>query len=165
MFAGLVFAAIVFAAASSGALFKPDDWYFALRKPSWTPPPIAFPIVWSVLYIAIAVAGWLVWREAGVSAALVAWGLQIVLNAAWSWLFFGLRRVGVAFAEVIALLASIVAFIVLAQPVSSAAALLFLPYLVWVATAAALNLRILQLNPRSWRQNVGRSAIKGETVV
>lgn len=163
MLAGLVFAIIVFAAASSGAFFKPDEWYAGLRKPSWTPPPIAFPIVWTTLYLMIAAAGWLVWREAGMSAPLAAWAVQIVLNAMWSWFFFGLRRPALAFVEVVVLLASIVVFIVLAQPVSATAALLFVPYLAWVATAAALNLRILQLNPRRWGYDAERSSIRGET--
>lgn len=157
------FAAVVFAAACSGALFKPDDWYFDLRKPSWTPPPIAFPIVWTVLYVAIGVAGWLVWREAGWSLAIAVWGVQIVLNAAWSWLFFGLKRMDLAFVDVVALLTSIVGFIVLAQPILATASFLFLPYLVWVAAAAALNLRVLQLNPSVWRGGRIERTLTGES--
>lgn len=163
MTAGITFTLIVLAAASTGAAFKPDQWYFQLRKPSWTPAPMVFPIVWTVLYVAIAVAGWLVWKKAGWSAALFAWVLQIVLNAAWSWVFFGLRRVGLAFVDVIALVAAVVAFIVLAQPISSTAALLFVPYLAWVCTAAALNLRVLQLNPSVWRGGWVERAFTGGT--
>ena len=145
--AGVVFAALVLCAAATGGLFKPGPWYERLAKPGWTPPNWAFPVVWTILYIAIAYAGWLVWREAGWSLALALWGLQLVLNAAWSWLFFGLRRMSWAMADVTAMILAVLAFIVVAHPISPTAALLFLPYLAWVVTAAALNLRVMQLNP------------------
>ena len=161
MISGIVFAALVFAAASSGAAFKPTEWYFQLRKPSWTPPPLVFPIVWTILYTGIAIAGWLVWQEAGLSLAIVAWGVQLVLNAAWSWMFFGLKRLGLAFIDVLALLASIVVFIVASQPISPTASLLFVPYLIWVTTAATLNLRVLQLNPSVWRGDAFERMLTG----
>ena len=133
--------------ASTGAIFKPGAWYEGLAKPSWTPPDWAFPVVWSVLYIFIAGAGWLVWREAGWSLALGVWTLQLLLNGAWSWLFFGLRRMDLAFVDVALLWLCIAAFIMLAWPMSTIAALLFLPYLVWVSVAAALNLTVWRMNP------------------
>lgn len=153
---------LVMLTASSGALFKPDRWYDELRKPSWTPSPWVFPVVWTVLYLAIAVAGWLVWREAGWSGAIAIWGLQLALNAAWSGLFFGLKRVGLAFVDVVALQATIVLFIVWAQPISWIASVLFVPYLVWVTTAAALNLRVLQMNPRVWSGGRFERLLTGE---
>lgn len=145
--AALTIAVLVIVTASSGAIFKPGDWYDGLRKPGWTPPDWVFPVVWSILYLAIAAAGWLVWREAGLGLPLVLWGAQLVFNAAWSWLFFGLHRMDLAFTDVIGLWLSIVGFIVVAFPVSPVAAGLFIPYLVWVTTAAALNKRVLDLNP------------------
>ena len=79
----------VFLAAASGAFFKPGEWYESLNKPGWTPPDWAFPVVWTILYIFIAFAGWVVLRDAPWSAAIVIWFVQIAVNGAWSWLFFG----------------------------------------------------------------------------
>ena len=155
--AGWVFAALVLAAASTGAVFKPGAWYEELRKPAWTPPNWAFPVVWTTLYIMIAVAGWLVWREAGWSLPIVFWGAQLALNAAWSWLFFGLKRMDWAMGEVSLLILSVLAFIVSAHEISTIASLLFIPYLAWVVVAAALNLRVLQLNPTA-TENAARLA-------
>ncbi len=147
----IVFAVLVFAAAATGGIFPPGDWYRSLTKPSWTPPDWMFPVVWTVLYIMIAWAGVLVWRADGFGPAIIAWGLQLVLNAAWSWLMFGRRQIGVALVDAGGMLAAIVAFMVLAWPIDSTASLLFVPYLAWVATAFFLNLRILQLNPGAGR--------------
>ena len=143
-----VFLLLNFAAASSGAFFRPDLWYANLRKPSWTPPNWAFPIVWSVLFCAIAVSGWLVWEAAGLSAwpALVLYALHLLVNAAWSFLFFGLKRLDWAMIEVICLWAMIVMVLVAFYPFSALAALLLVPYLAWVTIAALLNFRLLQLN-------------------
>lgn len=143
----VVFLGLVMAAASSGMLFKPGEWYRRLKKPNWTPPDIAFPIVWTVLYLMIAVAGWLVWREQSV-AALIFWGLQLILNALWSYLFFGQRRMDLALADVSLLWLSVAAFIVIAWPLSTTAALLFVPYLLWVSIAANLNRAVRKMNPQ-----------------
>lgn len=145
----LTFAAfflIVLAAASTGAFFKPDEWYENLHKPSWTPPDWLFPIAWSVLYFMIAVAGWLVWSIDPTHPAMVLWAAQLVLNAAWSWLFFGRRDMASALADVGTLWLAIAGFIVLAWPISPVASALFAPYLVWVSFAAALNYRVWRLN-------------------
>ncbi len=151
-----LFLLLCFAAATTGAVFKPGAWYDSLSKPSWTPPDWLFPVAWSVLYVMIAVSAWLVWREAGLAGAavpLAVWGVQLVLNAAWSWIFFGLRRMDLAFAEVVGLWLSIAACIVLFAPISPTAAALMAPYLVWVSFAAALNLAVWQRN----RHAVGRT--------
>jgi tryptophan-rich sensory protein len=145
----IIFFALVAIAASSGALFKPGPWYERLEKPSWNPPDWVFPVVWTILYIFIAFAGWLVWSETGIGAAIIVWGIQLVLNAIWSALFFGLKRMDVAFVEVTALWTSIVVFIVLAWPVSTLAALLFVPYLAWVSTAALLNWTVWKMNSKA----------------
>lgn len=144
-----VFVALCVATASTGALFQPGAWYETLDKPSWTPPNWSFGVIWTVLYVMIAVAGWLVWREAGIGAAMVFWGLQLVLNGAWSWLFFGRRRMDLAMVDVIALWLAIAIFIVLAWPISTWAALLFVPYLVWVSLAATLNRSVWRRNPQA----------------
>lgn len=145
----LMFMVLCVATASTGAVFQPGAWYEALAKPAWTPPNWAFPVVWTALYIMIALAGWLVWRETGLSAAIVFWGLQLVLNGAWSWLFFGRRRMDLAMIDVSLLWASIAIFILLAWPVSIWAGLLFVPYLVWVSIAAMLNLTVWRMNPQA----------------
>jgi benzodiazapine receptor len=142
-----VFIGVVFLAAASGAVFKPGPWYEELQKPSWTPPNWAFPVVWTLLYIMIAYAGWSVWSKVGWSLPIAFWALQIVLNAAWSWLFFALRRMDLALVDVGLLWLTIAGFIVTAWPVSPIAALLFVPYLAWVTTAGLLNRAVQQLNP------------------
>lgn len=143
----LVFIMIVIGVAASGAIFMPGEWYRSLNKPSWTPPSWLFAPAWSLLYLMIAVAGWLVWRAAGIGPALGVWALNLVFNAAWSWLMFGRRQIAVALVDAFAMLATILVFIVLAWPISSTAAWLFVPYLAWVSFAAALNANILKRNP------------------
>lgn len=148
MFSLVVFIALVAAAAITGGQFMPGEWYAQLAKPSWTPPNWLFGPVWTVLYVAIAAAGWLVWRgERRAALPLALWVAQIVLNAAWSWLFFGLHRPGTAFAEIVVLLATIVGFAIAAWPVSRTASLLFVPYALWVGFASALNFAVWRLNP------------------
>lgn len=143
----IIIAILVLATASTGAMFKPGEWYQELRRPSWTPPNWAFPLVWSILYIAIGVAGWLVWEAQGMGLAMMLWLAQLILNAAWSWLFFGRKRMDLAFVDVCLLFLAVVAFMLAAAPVSQTAALLFLPYAAWVATAATLNRAVWRLNP------------------
>ncbi|WP_135212080.1 TspO/MBR family protein [Vitreimonas flagellata] len=143
-----IFFVASFAAASTGAVFRPGAWYASLRKPKWTPPNWAFPVVWSVLFCAIAVSGWLVWEAAGLAAwpALALFGAHLVVNAAWSFLFFGLKRLDLAMVEVVCLWLAIAALIAVFAPISATAAVLLVPYLAWVSVAAMLNLRLLQLN-------------------
>lgn len=145
----LVFVGLVVTAASTGILFQPGKWYASLDKPSWTPPDWAFGPVWSVLYVMIAVAGWLVWGEPGAGAAMGFWVVQLVLNALWSYFFFGRRRMDIAFADVVGMWLSIAGFAIAAYPVSPTASLLFLPYLLWVTIAGALNLSVWRRNPHA----------------
>jgi translocator protein len=145
--AAVVFVIIVLAAASSGAIFKPGAWYDGLRKPSWTPPNWAFPVVWTILYLFIGYAGWLVWTEAGWALPVVLWGIQMIANALWSFFFFGIRRMDLALVDVGILWLSIALFILAAWPVAPLASLLFVPYLVWVSAAAMLNHSVRSLNP------------------
>lgn len=142
----LVFLALCALAASSGAAFSPGPWYATLAKPSWTPPAWVFPVVWTTLYFLIAVAGWLVYRAQGMGPLLWLWGVQLALNGAWSYIMFGTHRIGAAFAELIILWLSVAAFTVLAWWPVNTAALLFLPYLLWVTMAGALNYQVWRLN-------------------
>lgn len=142
------FLALNFAAASSGAIFRPGEWYASLAKPSWTPPNWAFPVVWSILFLMNAVSGWLVWQAAGqtASGALGLYVLSLILNASWSAVFFGLHRMVLGFVNVSLIWLSIVAVALAFWPISPVAAALQLPYLVWVTIAAALNFTVARMN-------------------
>lgn len=146
-----VFVLANLAAASSGAVFRPGDWYAALAKPPWTPPNWAFPVTWSVLFVLNAVSGWLVWMTGGADAVwpLALYGVSLAINPSWSGVFFGLRRMGLGFVIVAMLWLSIAAVMAAFAPVSSLAAGMLAPYLLWVTIASALNLRVWQLNPQA----------------
>lgn len=152
VFFGFLVAA--FLAAGIGGLFTGPgvrDWYPALAKPAWTPPAWIFGPVWAMLYLCIAGAGFLAWRRAGFGGAklaMVLFAVQLLLNAAWSWVFFGLRQPGWAFAEIVLLWAAILATTAALFRLSNWPGLLFVPYLLWVTFAAALNFAI-------WRANRG----------
>jgi translocator protein len=125
-----------------------DTWYARLAKPSWTPPGSLFGPVWTALYLAMAVAAWLVSRKAGLTSPPIRWFvLQLALNAAWSWLFFGLRRPDIAFVDIVLLWSAILATMIAFRPWSMTAFLLLTPYLAWVSFATALNFAIWRLNP------------------
>lgn len=143
----LPFLAIVSAIALSGALYMPGSWYATLNKPSWTPPDWLFGPAWTALYLMIAIAGWLVWRSEGMGPALGVWALNLVFNGLWSWLMFRRHRIDWALVDAVAMLVTIVAFIILSRTSNPTAALLFVPYLVWVGFATILNFAILQRNP------------------
>jgi translocator protein len=146
------FLLLCFASAGLGATMTSSSvttWYQTLTKPTWNPPDWIFGPVWSVLYLMIAVAGWLVWRKGPAENVLRVWTpylAQLALNTAWSGIFFGLRQPGWAFVEVLLLWLSIVATMVVFAPRSKVAAFLFAPYLAWVSFAAFLNLTIWRLN-------------------
>ncbi|MGE3822270.1 MAG: TspO/MBR family protein [Isosphaeraceae bacterium] len=147
------FLGICYAVAALGGLWTSGSvtsWYPGLNKPSWTPPNWLFGPVWSLLYTMMAVAAWLVWRrgegrEAKVGLSL--FGTQLLLNLAWSGLFFGLQRPDLGLLDMGALWVAILATAVSFLRVSPVAAGLMLPYLAWVSYAAALNFAIWRLNP------------------
>ncbi len=125
------------------------EWYAGLRKPSWTPPAGVFGPVWTLLYITMGIAAWLVWRKEGWAGAVVPLALfavQLALNLAWSGIFFGLRQPGWAFLEIVLLWGAIVATMVAFFRVVPAAGWLLAPYLLWVTFAAALNFAVWSLN-------------------
>ena len=126
-----------------------DGWYTTLNKPAWNPPDSVFGPVWTTLFILMAFAAWLVWKQEGIQAAAVPmtlFGIQLVLNASWSWIFFGMHQPGWAFAEIVVLWLTIVATAVVFFRRSKPAGWLLMPYLAWVSFAAVLNFRIWQLN-------------------
>lgn len=145
---GWLFAA--FAAAAVGAVASVDapSFYAQLNKPSWAPPAGVFGPVWTVLYALMGVAAWLVWRSPGPKrAALTLFGAQLAANALWSWLFFAWHRGAVAAVEILVLLALIVAMIVAFWRISRLAALLMVPYLLWVSFASVLTWVVWRSNP------------------
>jgi len=141
--------AVTAAAATIGSQFLPGEWYVSLNKPDWNPPGWVFAPVWTVLYLLMAIAAWLVWRAAGLAGARLALGcylLQLALNAAWSWLFFGRQSIGGALADIILLWILIVATALLFRKHSRTAAALLVPYLLWVSFATVLNFTLWRLN-------------------
>jgi translocator protein len=139
-----------FAAAALGALFPPGEWYAGLRKPAWNPPNWIFGPVWTALYAMMAAAAWLVWRRGGFAAQrgpLTLFVVQLLLNAVWTPLFFGLRQPALAFAEMLLLWCAITATILAFRRVQALASALLLPYLAWVTFAALLNFTLWRLNP------------------
>ena len=143
---------LCFAAAAIGAVASANagSFYVQLTRPDWAPPPWLFAPVWTLLYTLMAVAAWLVWRAAGFKEARVALTLfvvQLAANALWTWIFFGWRQGGLAFAEIVLLLGLIIATAVSFRRHSALAAALLLPYLAWVLFATALTLSTWRLNP------------------
>jgi translocator protein len=142
--------AVSFVAAWIGSRFMPGEWYVSLVKPSWNPPNWVFAPVWSVLYILMGVAAWLVWRQAGFTGfggvALRLFIVQLALNALWSHLFFGLHRPDLAFLDIVGLWVAILAVVLMFWRVNAVAGTLMLPYLAWVGFASYLNYVIWRLN-------------------
>lgn len=141
---------VVTAAVGAAATVDAGAFYGQLVQPAWAPPSWLFGPVWTVLYLAMGIAAWLVWRtpEPGrVRPALALFLVQLVLNGLWSWLFFGWRLGGWAFADIVILWFLIVATGIAFWRVRRAAGWLLLPYLLWVSFALVLNYTMWQLNP------------------
>lgn len=139
---------LVAAVAFFGSRFAPGPWYEALAKPAWNPPNWLFGPAWTTLYALMALAAWKVWIAVGrVDRALALYGLQLLLNGLWSWLFFGLQRIDLALLDILALWLLVLATLVLFWRRDRLAGILMVPYLLWLSFAAALNLAIWQLNP------------------
>lgn len=143
---------ITFAAAAIGGWATADavtTWYPTLAKPAWNPPAWLFGPAWTLLYLLMAFAAWLVWLRRGVPGAMPALSLyliQLVLNAAWSVVFFGLRQPGWAFVEIVALWVAIALTLRAFWKVQPAAGALLVPYLAWVTFASALNFTLWRMN-------------------
>ena len=140
------------AAGAIGSVATVDaipTWYAALRKPAWNPPNWVFGPVWTTLYLLMGGSAWLVWRRAGWTGAkvgLLLFVVQLLLNAAWSLVFFGMQRPGWAFVEIVVLWLAIAGTLQRFWVVRPAAGALLVPYLAWVTFAAALNFAIWRLN-------------------
>ncbi len=129
-----------------GSRFPPGEWYEALEKPSFNPPGWVFAPVWTLLYVLMGIAAWLVWKEQGFSPAVILFISQLVLNALWSYLFFGANRPDLAFFEIVVLWVLILLTMVLFWKARTPAGALLVPYLLWVSFASVLNFSLWRLN-------------------
>ncbi|MGM0587576.1 MAG: TspO/MBR family protein [Bacteroidota bacterium] len=141
----IIWLAICFGVAYLGAMVSPgiasSDWYDSLRKPVWRPPNWLFGPVWTTLYTMMAVAMWLVWRKVrfAIDPLPYYWfGIQLILNLLWSWLFFKYHWLGLATLEILLLWISISITMYLFYRYSNIAAALMIPYLLWVTFASIL---------------------------
>ncbi len=141
-----IFLAAAFMTAAFGAMFAPGAWYGSLIKPDWNPPSWLFAPVWTVLYLANAIAVWRVWRRQPKDLAIIAWFLHLIPNALWSYFFFGLHRLDWALVDIILLNLAIVAVVALFYRRDKIAGWLMLPYLAWVSFAGFLNWTLFSLN-------------------
>ena len=144
--------AICFAAAGIGALMTTPalgDWYVRLNKPAWTPPNGVFGPVWTLLYASMGLAAWMVWLQRtsrNVTPALSIFAIQLILNVAWSGLFFELRSPGAGLLAIVALWCAIAATILSFRRTVALAGWILVPYLAWVSFAMALNFEIWRMN-------------------
>jgi benzodiazapine receptor len=139
-------AVVVVAGVGGLAASSAQATYRALELPAFAPPPWLFGPVWSVLYLFIGVAGWLLWRAGGWDRVLWLWAGQLGLNLAWTPLFFGADQYVLALVDIVALDVAVAALVVVAWPRVRAAAWLLVPYLAWTCFATALNAGIVVLN-------------------
>jgi benzodiazapine receptor len=142
-----IVAAVIGGVASANA----GAFYQQLTRPGWAPPAWLFAPVWSVLYLLIGIAAWLVWRThgfRGAGRALYLFLIQLAANALWTWLFFAWQQGALAFVEILILWALILGTVVAFWRVRPLAGALLLPYLAWVTFASALTFTTWQLNPQ-----------------
>jgi tryptophan-rich sensory protein len=128
----------------------PGTWYEDIEKPSWNPPGWVFGPVWTALYLAMAVAAWLVWRSSDslgdTAVPLTAWTVQLALNLAWTYVFFERESPNAGVVDIVLLWLAILVTILLFVRRSRFAALLLVPYILWVTYAAAITIEIARLN-------------------
>ena len=130
---------------------RAEDFYGQLVQPAWAPPPAVFGPVWTVLYVLMAVAAWLVWRQGGFArarTALTLYLVQLVVNALWSWLFFAWQMGGAALADLVLMWVLVGATVMAFWRIRPLAGALLVPYWAWVTFAGALNYATWQLNPQ-----------------
>lgn len=135
------------AAGATGGMFPPSDWYRQLNKPTWTPPDWLFPVAWTTLYICMSIAAARVAMMPGAGIALALWALQIALNTLWTPVFFGLQKIRAGMGILVLLWLAVAGCTVALFQLDTLSGVLFLPYVLWVSVAAALNYSVMQLNP------------------
>ncbi|MBV6664223.1 tryptophan-rich sensory protein [Pseudomonas yamanorum] len=134
------------AAASTGIIFKPGDWYATLVKPSFTPPNWLFPVAWTIIYLLLAWAGYRLTLIPGSEIVLALWATQIALNTLWTPVFFGAHRILAGMVIITLLWLVVAAMVLLTVRLDLITGLILFPYLVWLSVAAALNFSILRNN-------------------
>jgi tryptophan-rich sensory protein len=146
--AGLILLCLAVGGIGGGASASGiDGWYRTLAKPGWNPPDWVFGPVWTVLYVMMAVAAWLVWKTGDrVRPALVLFFVQLALNLAWTFIFFTAQSPGLALIEIAFLWLAVLLTMLAFFGRQSTAGWLFVPYLAWVSFAAALNFAIWWMN-------------------
>lgn len=146
----VIFISICLLAGFIGSRFtfvSVKTWYRTIRKPSWNPPNWIFAPVWTLLYIMMAVAAWRVWeRTDNAFGPMLMFAFQLVLNVAWSAIFFGMRNISLALKEIALLWTAVVATMTMFWSVDPLAGILFVPYAAWVTFAAFLNHTIDRMN-------------------
>ncbi|WOI56109.1 tryptophan-rich sensory protein TspO [Palleronia sp. LCG004] len=143
-----IFLAACGGAAATGVMFSPGQWYDALEKPAWTPPNWVFPVTWTVLYLFIANAGARIASEPANAYAMGFFAVQIAFNTLWTPVFFGLHKMKAALVVIAILWVAVFATTVSFWDLDFIAGILFVPYLIWVSIAAALNFEVWRLNRR-----------------
>ena len=134
------------AAGATGAAFPPGAWYKTLAKPSWTPPDWVFPVAWTTIYLLISFAGARVAVLEGNAYALAFWAAQAGFATLWTPVFFGLRRLKGALYVMVPLWLSVLGCTIANFQLDVIAGLAFVPYLIWVTVAAALNATVWRMN-------------------
>ncbi|MBA1200689.1 tryptophan-rich sensory protein [Pseudomonas capeferrum] len=142
----LVFLIACGAAASTGIIFKPGQWYEELVKPSFTPPKWAFPVAWTIIYLLLAWAGYRLTLLPGSQELLALWAAQIALNTLWTPVFFGAHRIFAGMLIITLLWLVVAVMVVMAFSLDTLSGFLLLPYLLWLCVATALNFSILRNN-------------------
>jgi tryptophan-rich sensory protein len=140
---------LTFSVAAFASQFEPGAWYKTIAKPPWTPPGWLFGPVWGMLYLAMSVSAWLIWRQrttVKVIVPLTLYLLQLALNGLWSWLFFGRQLIGTALIDLIVLVLLIGLTTAMFMRIRKQAGFMMLAYLLWVSFATALNFQIWRLN-------------------
>lgn len=142
-----IFLAACGAAATTGSMFMPGQWYRDLNKPPWTPPDWMFPVVWTLLYLSAAYAATRVAPLEGSQYGMAFWAMQIAFNTLWTPIFFGLKRIKAALVVMVGLWTGVAGTTIAFFQLDWIAGALFVPYLVWVTVAGALNASVWMRNP------------------
>lgn len=142
----LIFLIACGAAATTGVIFKPGQWYEALNKPGFTPPNWAFPVAWTIIYLLLAWAGYRLSLIPGSQTVLALWAAQIALNTLWTPVFFGAHQVAAAMVILLLLWLVVAVMVFMALRLDLITGLILFPYLAWLCVAAALNFSILRNN-------------------